>query len=87
MAISIKRAIISYRNIHPLIRASRRSSHFAAATSSLRTAADLHPYRSSYPWIGFLYESRRSFAKSRKKCNSLSIFLMNLYPIWILARI
>ncbi|KAJ0753399.1 putative ribosome recycling factor, RRF superfamily [Helianthus annuus] len=67
MAISIKRAIISCRNIHPLLRASRRCSHFAAATSSLRTATDPHPYRSSYPEIGFLHESRRSFAKSRKK--------------------
>ncbi|XP_076949572.1 uncharacterized protein LOC143622264 [Bidens hawaiensis] len=66
MAISIRRAIISYRNVYPLLRASRRSSH-AAATYFLRTAGDPRPYPSSLPEIGFLYESRRSFAKARKK--------------------
>ncbi|KAK9067364.1 hypothetical protein SSX86_014691 [Deinandra increscens subsp. villosa] len=67
MAISIKRAVLSYRSIHPLLRSSRRSSNFAAATHFLRTASDPRPELPSSPGIGFLYESRRSFAKSRKK--------------------
>ncbi|XP_076912531.1 uncharacterized protein LOC143570893 isoform X2 [Bidens hawaiensis] len=68
MAISIRRAIISCRNVYPLLRASRRSSHSAAAaTCFFRTAGDPRPYRSRSPEIGFLYESRRSFAKARKK--------------------
>lgn len=65
MAISIKRAITSYRYIHPLLRPSRRSSHFAVgATSFLRTTADPPP---TSPPIAFLHQSRRSFAKARKK--------------------
>ncbi|KAL8231634.1 hypothetical protein R6Q57_001412 [Mikania cordata] len=67
MAISIKRAIISYRNIHPLLRISPRSSHFSAVTCFRRTTGDPRPGLPNSPEIGFLYESRRSFAKSRKK--------------------
>ncbi|KAL8251361.1 hypothetical protein R6Q59_035054 [Mikania micrantha] len=67
MAISIKRAIISYRNIHHLLRISPRSSHFSAATCFRRTTGDPRPGLPNSPEIGFLYESRRSFAKSRKK--------------------
>ncbi|KAK1432695.1 hypothetical protein QVD17_09593 [Tagetes erecta] len=67
MAISLKRAIISCRNIHPLLRLSRRTSHFAAATYFQRTAIDQRTDLPRSPEFGFLYESRRSFAKARKK--------------------
>lgn len=67
MAISIKRAVISCRNIYPLFRTSRRISHFAASPYFLKTATDPRPGIPDSPAIGFLFESRRSFAKARKK--------------------
>nr|XP_043616558.1 ribosome-recycling factor [Erigeron canadensis] len=70
MAISIKRAIISCRNINPLLRSYCRSSHFsaaAAATYFLNSAGDRRPTFHSSPATSFHYESRRYMAKSRKK--------------------
>lgn len=67
MAVSVKRAIISCRNIYPLLRTSRRISHFATSPYFLKTATDPRPGIPDSPAIGFLFESRRSFAKARKK--------------------
>lgn len=55
------RAIISCRNI---LRLSRRTSHFAPA---LRTLGDPRPPLHTSPPVGYLFESRRGFAKPRKK--------------------
>ncbi|KAJ9562483.1 LOW QUALITY PROTEIN: hypothetical protein OSB04_007643 [Centaurea solstitialis] len=67
MAISMKRAVMmmSFRSMHPLLRTTRRVSHLSPSPYFLKTAAgDLSPIS---PPIDFLFESRRSFAKARKK--------------------
>lgn len=71
-----KRAIISsYRTIYPLLQI---SSRLVASTHFLKPAVvDPCLGRPNTQDIGgFLYESRRFFAKSRKKCNPFSISII-----------
>ncbi|XP_071711466.1 uncharacterized protein [Rutidosis leptorrhynchoides] len=90
MAISIRRAIISFRKCNPLLQIPRRSSNFTAATYFLKTAVNPRSDLPNSPAIGFLYESRRHFAKSRKKwdedddgelANAETIEVVNIGPI------
>ncbi|KVH92778.1 uncharacterized protein LOC112515964 [Cynara cardunculus var. scolymus] len=67
MAISIKRAAISFRSMYPLFRTTRRISHFPASPYFLKTASDPRPALPNSPPIDFFFESRRCFAKARKK--------------------